>query len=122
MRVLLVCPKDVWLDAHRKHLFHPVAGSHWIDLGEGDIIVAAVFKDAATEEAFLAMPGVAPLPDPIREGNVAMIAHRDNPATPYLGAHHEALKAIGILDSDTVVDVSKKTQAIHPLVKLAHIV
>lgn len=121
MRHLYVCPLATWKRAHNYHLFHPVAGSHYVALSDGMIIVAAVLKDEACEEEFLGMEDVAALPDPTFEGNTTLAIHRDNPATEYMAKHHEALKAIGVEDTDTTLDVSKKTQAIHQLVKIAHI-
>lgn len=121
MRHLYVCPRETWEKAHYKCLFNPGAGSHYIDLPDGLVIVAAVLNEASEGE-FLKMAGVAALPDSVFQGNVTLAEHRDNPATAYLTDHHEALKALGIEDTDTVLDVSKKTKAIHPLVKIAHIV
>lgn len=121
MRHLYVCPLETWREAHNLCLFNPGAGSHYINLPDGLVIVAAVLNEAC-EEAFKAMPGVAALPDSVFNGGVTLADHRDNPATAYLAEHHEALKVLGIEDTDTVLEVSNKTRAIHPLVKLAHIV
>lgn len=121
MRQLYICPKDTWLRAHNSLCFHPSGGSHYIDLPNGLVIVAAVIKDEDAEDQFRSMEGVAPLPHPAFEGKRTLGDHRDDPATAYLAEHHDALKALGIEDTDTVLDASKKTAAIHPLVKIRHI-
>lgn len=121
MRELFICSKDTWLRAHNGLCFHPSGGSHYIDLPDGMVIVATVTKDEDADDHFRSMEGVAPLPHPVFEGNKTLAAHRDDPATAYLAEHHDALKSLGIEDTDTVLDVSKKTAAIHPLVKIRHI-
>lgn len=121
MRQLYICSKEVWLRAHNAFCFHPSGGSHYIDLPNGLVIVAAVTTDEDADDRFRSMEGVAALPHPAFEGNKTLVAHRDDPATAYLADHHVALKALGIEDTDTVLDVSKKTAAIHPLVKIRHI-
>lgn len=122
MKKLYVCTKEAWLTSHHACHFHPVAGSHWIELEDGLILLAAVFNGEHGEETFSAHPDVTPLPDPIFEGNVTMAAHRDNSARKYSAAHHAALVAtLGVTDSDTVLDVSRKSEARCRSVKISHI-
>lgn len=122
MRKLFVCTKEAWFASHRACHFHPVAGSQYIDLEGGLILVAAVFNGEHGEEAFSAHPDVAPLPDPIFQGKVTMGEHRANPDAKYKAKHHLALAAeLGVLDSDTILDVSRKSEARCKSVKIGHI-
>jgi hypothetical protein len=122
MRKLFVCTKDAWLASHHACHFHPVGGTDYIDLEGGLILVSASFNGEHGEERFTAHPDVAPLPDPIFEGNVTMGEHRDNEARKYSVAHHEALvKSLNVTDSDTVMDVSRKASARCKAVRIAHI-
>jgi hypothetical protein len=121
MRRLLICPKSRWEAGHKAGHFHPISGSHYIDLDNGLVLVSVLFKDEWTESAFIENQDVANLPDPVFEGTQTMIAHRDDPARRYTHEHHEALKKLGVKDEDTVLEVSKKAQAIHPLVCIKHI-
>ena len=120
MRKLFVCTKEAWLASHYACHFHPVAGSHYIDLDGGPILVAAVFNGEYGEERFDAHPDVAALPDPVFEGKITMAEHVANPERKYSAAHHAALVAtLSVADSDTVMDVSKKAQARCPAVRVA---
>lgn len=112
MRTLYICSKDLWFASHHKGLFHPVGGSHYLDLENDLVLVAAVMRDEGAEIEFNDNPDVSPLPDPIFEGNVKLSDHGKKPEKHYHSEHHTALKnALGVSDNDTVLDVSKKSQA-----------
>lgn len=121
MRKLYVCAQGVWLKHHRSGVFHPMTGSDYIDLPDGMVLLSAGFSRASSEESFASDPDVAALPDPIFEGSVKMKDYKDNPVKTYKDKHHQALAAIGVGDSDTVLDVSKKAQAICKSVCIRHI-
>ena len=122
MRELYVCTKDAWLTSHHACHFHPVHGSHYIDLDGGLILVSVVFNGEHGKESFNAHPDVADLPDPVFEGMVTMSAHRDNQAKKYTDVHHAALAStLGVTDTDTVVEVSKKSEARCKSVRIGHI-
>ena len=124
MRKLFISTKSAWLASFRACHFHPVAGSPYIDLGNGLILVAAVFNGEHGEEEFTAHPEVAALPDPVFEGrDLTMAAYRDNPAKKYSHEHHAALvSSLGVTDSNTVLEVSKKAEARCKSVKIGHII
>jgi hypothetical protein len=120
MRRLFVCPKDVWLAHHRDNGFHPVTGSHYLELPDGMVLVSAAFHHEGAELKWTSHPDVAALPDPVYDGKTTLAQHRDNPERRYTHVHHEALKAMGAADGDTVMDVSRKAAVIHPLVCVRH--
>lgn len=140
MKRLYVLPYRVWKQASAKCLFHPISDGHFgIIEGIPDgidargvreyleanpevlVLASAMCNGEAAEEEFGQHPDVAALPDPVFEGTIKLAAHRDNPKTRFVHHHHEALKKIGVTDTDTVMDVSRKAATFWPMVKVKHI-
>jgi hypothetical protein len=108
---------ETW--AAHKEKFHPQEGSHYIDLPDGSILVAASFSDEASELRWESHKNVHALPDPSMEGNV-----------PLSASHHAALRHL--FDDDksakgpsranfepkTVLDVAKVVGSIHPQMRI----
>jgi len=121
MKTLFVTTREAWLAGHQAGHFHPVGGSHWLDIGDGLILLAATFNGEYGEETFSAHPDVAPLPDPVFQGTVKLKDHVEK-GGKFTARHHAALTAkFGVTDADTVMDVSAKAKAVCKSVCVAHI-
>lgn len=126
MRKLYVCPKAAVIDAARRQLFHPGAGFHFVSAANNQpipddfVILSAMLKDEICEADFLAIEGVAALPDPVFEGTKTMKDHKNDVKSKHGDKHHAALKHIGVADSDTIMEVEQKAAAIHPEVRFQH--
>jgi hypothetical protein len=110
MKKLYLCPLKV-AQANRG-IFHP-SGWHGINLPGGVILVATDFVNEEAEEYFRGLPEVEALPDPVFAGTKTM-----KEAKP---KRWKALASIGVVETDTVLDVRKKASKIHPLVKISTI-
>lgn len=95
------------------HLFHPQHGSHYIDLPNGRILLAATFASEGAEEAFsLQTTTLQSLPHPVFSGTDKIS-----------GAHAGELGHLFPNGKDAaqanVRDVIQKAAAIHPLMRLS---
>jgi hypothetical protein len=96
-----ISTKDTW-----KSLSH-LMGAHYIDLPNGEILIAAEFNHAPHEAKFAKHPLVIALPHPGRMETMAK--------------HPKALAALqhlGVKAGHSVMDVSDIVSAIHPLMSL----
>ncbi len=118
MRRLYVCPAEVW-NEHLEH-FHPTQGSHYIDLGDGMMLVATDFTNEDSQELWENHAAVAPLPHPTFEGTATLKAHVADATKKFSAKHLGYLASIGVMPEDSVLDVSRKARAIHPLVKIGN--
>lgn len=146
MRKLYVVPKDVWL-AH-SHLFSPQIGSHYLDLVENPedvtshediqkawkqgndidgnmVLVSTTLEHSEWAEDFWeGLGAVAVLPHPTFEGNVPMSevsGNKRHEAKKVRKEHMDALKkhkGLGFTESDTVLDIARKAQAVNPQVRI----
>lgn len=119
MKKLYVATKDAVLQ--NKNMFHPATGFHYIDLPGGQVLLCAEFQNEDIEENWNQLADVAALPDPIFEGKMTVKDQKDDANRKFNKAHSDALASIGVQDTDTVLDVSRKASAIHPLVRIRHI-
>jgi hypothetical protein len=139
MRRLYVLAKDIWSGAVQTgmrampdgpdepvllpmaQLFHPAIGSHYIDLAGGLVLMMTSFDhDERSEDLFHAHPAVAILPHPSVDGNKPLKNHIGAAGYKFAQHHLEALTAhphLGIIETDSVLDVARKASAIHPEVK-----
>jgi hypothetical protein len=139
MRRLYVLPKEVWsgkvqtgtrilpdessepVSIPMIQIFHPMLGSHYIDLPNGMVLMMTSFDhDERCEDLFHAHPEVAILPHPSRDGTKPLKAHVGSPGYKFEQRHLDALKGnpdLGVLESDNVLDVARKASAIHPEVR-----
>jgi len=139
MRRLYVLPKEVWsgkvqigtrtlpdgsfepVFAPMTQIFHPAIGSHYIEIANGMILMMTSFAhDERCEDLFHGHPEVAVLPHPSRDGARPLKAHVGSPGYKFEQRHLDALKSnpeLGVLESDTVLDVARKASAIHPEVR-----
>jgi len=139
MRRLYVLPKEVWSgtaqtgtkvlpdgSAEPVHipmiqLFHPMVGSHYIDLSGGMILMMTSFDhDERCEDIFHAHPAVAILPHPSSDGRKPLKSHVGAEGYRFEQRHLDALKNhadLGVVESDSVLDVARKASAIHPEVR-----
>ena len=139
MRRLYVLPKEVWSGTAQTgtrtlpdgssepvhvpmiQLFHPIIGSHYIDLANGMVLMMTSFDhDERCEDLFHAHPAVAILPHPSSDGRKPLKNHIGAPGYRFEQHHLDALKAhpdLGIVESDSVLDVARKASAIHPEVR-----
>jgi len=139
MRRLYVLPKDVWNGVVQTgtkalpdgssepvylpmiQLFHPIVGSHYIDLPNGMILMMTSFDhDERCEDLFHAHPDVTILPHPSSDGKKSLKEHVGTPGYKFEQRHLDALKKhpeLGIVESDSVLDVARKASAIHPEVR-----
>jgi hypothetical protein len=143
MRRLYVLPKDVWIGTVQTgtrtmtdgsvepvllpmaQLFHPAIGSHYIDLPGSMVLMMTSFDhDERCEDLFHSHPEVAILPHPTLDGRKALKSHIDAPGYRFSQRHLDALKGhrdLGIVDTDTVLDVARKASAIHPEVRFRNV-
>ena len=102
-------------------LFHPIIGSHYIDLPNGLVLMMTSFDhDERCEDLFHGHPAVAILPHPTLEGRKALKSHVGVSGYRFEQHHLDTLKQhrdLGIMDADTVLDVARKAAAIHPEVR-----
>ena len=139
MRRLYILPKEVWSGTVQTgtralpdgstepvlipmtQLFHPVIGSHYIDLANGMILMMTSFDhDERCEDLFHAHPEVAILPHPTREGNKPLRNHIGSAGYRFEQRHLDALSAhhgLGIQSTDSVLDVARKAATVHPEVR-----
>jgi hypothetical protein len=139
MRRLYVLPKEVWngnvqtgtgtspdgpsepVHVPMIQLFHPVIGSHYIDLPNGMILMMTSFDhDERCEDLFHEHPAVAILPHPANDGRKPLKAHVGAPGYKFGQPHLDALTGhpdLGIEDTDSVLDVARKASALHPEVR-----
>ncbi|HET9285420.1 MAG TPA: hypothetical protein VFR24_26005 [Candidatus Angelobacter sp.] len=139
MRRLYVLPKEVWsgtvetgtralpdgssepVQVPMIQLFHPIVGSHYIDLPQGMILMMTSFDhDERSEDIFQAHPAVAILPHPANDGRKPLKSHVGTPGYGFEQQHLDALKGhqeLGIAEADTVLDVARKASALHPEVR-----
>jgi hypothetical protein len=140
MKRYFICEKSKWESMTNR--FCPRAGSHFIDLGDGDVLVAITFHDESAEVEFESLVGEACcLPHPSFEGDVKIkrehqdkLMKHDSFATAITAAVAAAPVAIDlpvvdpVLDPSapvkeeasifTVLDIAKQAGEIHPLMKL----
>jgi len=158
MRRLYILPKSVWSGSARIgttqaedgtqspvmiemiRLFHPVIGSHYIDLSnnalsnnalsndglpDGLVLMCTSFDhDERAEDLFHAHAEVAILPHPTLAGTVKLKDHVDAPGYKFAQKHLEALKGhatLGFSEMDTVIDLARKASAIHPEIKFRNV-
>jgi hypothetical protein len=143
MRRLYVVPKSVWAGTIQTgaganpdgspqpatietvRLFHPLIGSHYLELPGGLLLVMTSFDhDERAEDLFHGHPEVAILPHPTSDGNLPLKSHLGRAGYKFTQAHLDALKGhalMGITESDTVLDVFKKAGTVHPLIKLRNV-
>ena len=102
-------------------LFHPIVGSHYIDLPNGMILMMTSFDhDERSEDLFHADPAVAILPHPASDGKKPLKNHIAAPGYRFEQRHLDALTGhpdLGIVETDSVLDVARKASAIHPEVR-----
>ncbi len=143
MRRLYVLPKSVWAGKiqigtetqsegsqqpvmiETVRLFHPMIGSHYLELPGGFLLLMTTLDhDERAEDLFHAHPEVAILPHPTVDGNLPLKSHIGRPGYKFAQGHLDALQehgTMGVLETDSVLDVFKKAGAIHPLIKLRNV-
>ena len=143
MRRLYVLPKETWSGAIQIgaralpdgssepvhlpmiQLFHPMIGSHYLDLPNGMVLLVTSFDhDERCEDLFHAHPEVAILPHPTRDGNKPLKSHVGTPGYKFDRRHLDALKGhpdLGILETDSVLDVARKASQLHPEVRFRNV-
>ena len=147
MRRLYILPKSVWSGSIQTgtralpqgaaepvlvpvllpmtQLFHPAIGSHYIDLGDGLILMMTSFDhDERSEDLFHAHPEVAILPHPTLDGMKPLQAHVDAPGYKFTRRHLDALAAhpaLAVAGTDTVLDVARKASLVHPEVRFRNV-
>ena len=143
MRRLYILPKDVWngmvqtgtrtmpdgsLEPVRipmAQIFHPIIGSHYIDLPNGMVLMMTSFDhDERCEDLFHGHPEVAILPHPTFDGRKALKNHLGTSGYRFAQRHLDALtghRELGIADTDSVLDVALKASAIHPEVRFRNV-
>ena len=100
MRLLYICGKDT----HRIHS-SLMANSHYIDLPNGEILVAAQFSDDHLEGRFSEHPAVQPLPHPFS-------------GEPVGDAIATKLGHLGVTKDHNHYQVAQLAGKIHPLMKM----
>lgn len=102
-------------------LFHPMLGSHYIDLPDGMILMMTSFDHSERcEDLFHAHPEVAILPHPARDGNKPLKNHIGSSGYKFEQRHLNALTghaSLGVLPTDSVLDLARKASVIHPEVR-----
>ena len=100
MRLLYICPKNI----HQTHI-NLMASSAYIDLPNGEILVAAQFSNDHLEGIFSSHPAVTPLPHPFSGERVgAAIATK--------------LAHLGVTENHNHYQVGVKAGVVHPLMKM----
>ena len=139
MRRLYVLPKETWSGSMQTgtraladgspepvlvpmiQLFHPMIGSHYLDLPNGMVLMTTSFDhDERCEDLFHAHPAVAILPHPTRDGTKPLKSHVGAPGYKFERQHLDALTAhaqLGIAETDSVLDVARKASQIHPEIR-----
>ena len=106
-------------------LFHPIVGSHYIDLPNGMVLMMTSFDhDERSEDLFHAHPAVAILPHPAVEGNKPLKSHVGAAGYKFAQRHLEALTShpnLGIVETDSVLEIARKASAIHPEVRFRNV-
>jgi hypothetical protein len=92
MKTYHILPKEA-------HLAECFAGTHYIDLPNGQILLCGEFRDKSQEVRFKAQPGVVSLPHPLHHSAVT-------------GFKHDGLDLSG---GESIWQLSEKLKAIHPL-------
>ena len=102
-------------------LFHPIIGAHYIDLPHGMVLMMTSFDhDERCEDLFHAHPAVAILPHPASDGRKPLKHHVAASGYRFDQRHLDALtthRELGILETDSVLEVARKASAIHPEVR-----
>lgn len=139
MRRLYILPGEVWsgtvqtgvrtlpdgtsepVHVPMTQLFHPLIGSHYIDLPGGMVLMMTSFDhDERSEDLFHAHPAVAVLPHPASDGSKPLKNHVGTPQYKFEQHHLDALTnhpELKIAETDSVLDVARKASAIHPEVR-----
>jgi hypothetical protein len=104
-RTFHIMEKDEWM--RFVPYFHPMYGSHYIDLPSGKILVAVAFSTEGSEDHFADTAEKLSLPHPVLEGNQKLSVE-----------HVAELSHLGITTEHTVLDVARAAAKIHPLVRL----
>lgn len=113
-------PKPVMMDTCR--LIHPMLGWHAVDLpGPEDflLMITSFGHSEAAEDLFHAHPEVAILPHPTLDGNTPLKQHVGREGYKFAQQHLDALTShpnLGVQETDTILTLAKKAEAIHPLV------
>lgn len=106
-------------------LFHPIIGSHYIDLPSGMVLMMTSFDhDERCEDLFHGHPEVAILPHPTLDGRKPLKNHLGASGYRFAQRHLDALtghRDLGIVDTDSVLDVARKASAIHPEVRFRNV-
>jgi hypothetical protein len=143
MRRLYIVPKSVWSGsvqlgtAQNDHgesapvmietvrLFHPLIGSHYLELpGELLLLATSFDHDERAEDIFHGHPQVAILPHPSVDGKLPLKSHVGRAGYKFTQAHLDALEGhalLGVNENDSVVDVFRKAGAIHPLMRMRNV-
>jgi hypothetical protein len=92
--------------------------------GSNYVLVSTDFHSEGVEELWHGHDAVAILPHPTFEGNDPIHQHVGSATKRIHPAHIAALAShagIGYVHGDTVLDLARKAAAVHPLMKLRHI-
>ena len=116
-------PQPVMTETNR--LMHPIIGWHALDL-PGDLLLMSTSFDhnERYEDIFHAHPEVAILPNPTLDGNKPLKTHIGAAGYRFTQAHLDAITShapLGALESDTVLDLFRKAEQVHPLVRLRNV-
>jgi hypothetical protein len=112
--------KPVMMDTCR--LIHPMLGWHAVDLGGPEdllLMVTSFDHSEAAEDLFHGHPEVAILPHPTFHGNMPLKQHLGREGYKFAQKHLDTLTShpgLGVQETDTVLTLAKKAEAIHPLV------
>jgi hypothetical protein len=100
MKNYYVCSKENYLCARQF-----MSTAHFVDLEDGQILLAAEFSNGHLEDVFLNQPGVSMLPHPLSGETMADYLHKD------------ALKKLlpNIQDGHTSYQVGQLAKKVHPL-------
>lgn len=99
--------------------FHALEGTD-----EPHILISTAFLSETPEDAWHGHPSVAILPHPAFEGNEALTEHLGSIVKKFAQHHVDKLAAhptLGYHPDDTVLTLARKATALHPQVKLRHI-
>lgn len=114
-------PEYIEIPIKHTDLFNPATGSHFIEVGEGQILVATCLEHSEyNAEIWHSLPEVARLPHPIYEGNVPMkhvLENAEHLPKRFRRKHMNALKNHSRLEfneMDSVIDLSRKAKRIKP--------